>query len=242
MNRIITDTKNASRGFRTHNGETTILCYADDAVLISENEDELQRLLHQFYLTATRYNMMISMPKTKFLVIAKEPIRCKLAVKDEIIEQVMSFKYLGVEISSSQDRKKEVQDQINKAARISGCLKEIIWRNKYREAKIRICKTYVRPIMTYAAETRADTKKTKSMARTTEMWTLRAITGHTLRDRVLSTAIREACDVPDIVRWMRQRRREWNDHVSRMGEERMARIARDGKPSSRRPLGRPPKR
>ncbi|XP_050457558.1 uncharacterized protein LOC126854663 [Cataglyphis hispanica] len=187
---------------------------------------------------------MISVPKTKSLVIAKEPIRCKLTINDEIIEQVMSFKYLGVEISSNQDRKKEVQGQIDKAARISGYLKEIIWRNKHmkREAKVKIYKTCVRPIMTYAAETRADIRKTKSMVRTTEMRTLRAIAGYTLRDRVPNVTIRETCGVQDIIRWARQRRRGWNEHVSRIGEERMARIARDGKPSSRKPLGRPPKR
>ncbi|XP_050447499.1 uncharacterized protein LOC126849579 [Cataglyphis hispanica] len=206
MDKIIADVRRAGCGLRTDKGELTILCYADDAVLISENKDELQKLLHQFYLTATLYNMMISVPKTKSLVIAKEPIRCKLAVNDEIIEQVMSFKYLGVEISSNQDRKKEVQGQIDKAARISGCLKEIIWRNKHmkREAKVKIYKTCVRPIMTYAAETRADIRKTKSMVRTTEMRTLRAIAGYTLRDRVPNVAVREICGVQDIIRWIKR--------------------------------------
>lgn len=75
--------KNASCKYRTHQEELIVLCYADDAVLISENEDEFQKLLHQFYLTGMRYNMAISVPKIKFLVI--EPIRCKLAVNNEII-------------------------------------------------------------------------------------------------------------------------------------------------------------
>jgi len=71
----------------TNKGEITILCYADDAVIISENEDGLQKLLHPFYLTAKRYNMSIAINKTKSLVVAKEPRRCKLAVNDEIVEQ-----------------------------------------------------------------------------------------------------------------------------------------------------------
>lgn len=48
MDKIIADTRDTGHGFRTHKEEMTILCYADDAVLISENEDELQRLLHHF--------------------------------------------------------------------------------------------------------------------------------------------------------------------------------------------------
>jgi len=51
MNEIIKDVKNVGHDYRTNKGEITILRYADDAVLISENEGELQRLLYQFYLT-----------------------------------------------------------------------------------------------------------------------------------------------------------------------------------------------
>jgi len=73
MNEIIKDVKNAGHGNRTNKGEISILCYADDAVIISENGDELQRLHHQFYLTAKRYNISIAINKTKSLVVAKEP-------------------------------------------------------------------------------------------------------------------------------------------------------------------------
>lgn len=96
--------------------------------------------------------------------------------------------------------------------------------------------------MTYAVEARAETKKTKALLRTTEMQVLRKITGNRLADRIRNNDIRQQCDVPDIVRWSRQRKREWNQHVSRMTPERTVRIARDGKPRSRRPVGRPPRR
>lgn len=175
MDRIIEEAKGAGHGYRTDKGAISIVCYADDALLISENEDDLQRLTHQFYLTSSRYNMEISIQKTKSLVVAKNPVRCKLIVNDQAIEQVMTFTYLGVEISSSQDRKTEVLQQSKKAARMAGCLRDLVWNNKYmkREGKVRIYKTCIRPILTYAAETRADTAKTKSIARTTEMRILR---------------------------------------------------------------------
>lgn len=70
----------------------------------------------------------------------------------------------------------------------------------------RIYKTCIRPIMTYAAETRADTRKTKEIARVSEMKILRSIVGCSLRNRIPNTEIRETCDVQDVVRWMRQRR------------------------------------
>jgi len=121
--------------------------------------------------------MSIAINKTKSLVVAKEPRRCKLAVNDEIVEQVMSFRYFGVEITAHQHRGSEVKNQIDKASRIAGCLKNIIWKNQFLkiEAKTRIYKSCVRPIITYAAETTADTSRTKSMTRMAEMRTLQSI-------------------------------------------------------------------
>lgn len=73
--------------------------------------------------------MMISTEKTQSMVISKEPIKCKLMVNDKTIEQVMAYKYLGIETSSDRNIIKEVQAQTNKANRISGYLRDIIWRN-----------------------------------------------------------------------------------------------------------------
>lgn len=96
--------------------------------------------------------------------------------------------------------------------------------------------------MTYASETRADTSRTKQLMRTTEMNTLRAIVGVTRRDRVRNKDIREECKVRDVVRFVRGRRREWNDHIQRANDERLIRIVRDQRPLGRRDAGRPMKR
>ncbi|XP_045480943.1 uncharacterized protein LOC123685328 [Harmonia axyridis] len=244
MDEIIEEVKKTTRGYRLTTGVIKIICYADDAVIVADSEDDLQRLLFKFYTNAKTLNMEISNAKTKSLVASKEPIRCKLVLEDRPIEQLMSVAYLGVQITANQDRTKEIKDQTNKAARISGALRDIIWNNKHmrKDSKSRIYKTIVRPMMTYAIETRADTKVMKNALRTTEMKVLRYILGFTLRDKKRNEDIRNECEVPDIVRWGRNRRRFWNAHVERMDEERIARIVRDGNPGTRRPLGRPPKR
>lgn len=179
-----------------------ILCYADDAILIAEDEDGLQRLLYRFTTTAQDFNMIISTKKTQSMVISKEPIRCKVVANDKIIDQVMRFKYLGVETSSDRNLIDEIRTQTNKSSQISGFLKDVIWRNKNMNigSKVRIYKTCIRPILTYAAETRADTSKTKRIMRTTEMKILRRIQGINLRDRVRRTTIRENCKIQDVVR------------------------------------------
>ncbi|XP_045461751.1 uncharacterized protein LOC123671811 [Harmonia axyridis] len=242
MDDIIEELKKTTRDYRLTTGKIKIICYADDAVIVAESEDDLQRLLFKFYIKAKTLNMEISTAKTKSLVASKEPIRCKLVLEDLPIEQVISVAYLGVQITANQDRTREIKDQTNKAARISDALRDIVWNNKHmrKDSKSRIYKTIVRPMMTYAIETRADAKVMKNALRTTEMQVLRNILGFTLRDKKRNED--NECEVPDIVRWGRNRRRFWNARVERMDEERIARIVRDGNPGTHRPLGRPPKR
>lgn len=110
------------------------------------------------------------------------------------------------------------------------------------ESKTRIYKTCVRPVLTYAAETRAATSRTKQTMKTTEMRALRSIIRVTLRDKIKSETIRETCGIQDVVRWARVRRRCWRDHVERMSNERIANMVMTQKPNTRRHLGRSPKR
>ena len=86
---------------------------------------------YKFEQAASAFNMLISTSKTQCLTIAKEPLRCKLAVYGRSMEQVMNFKYLGVTITSRRDLEKEVKAQTLKAFLISGYLRDIIFRNKY---------------------------------------------------------------------------------------------------------------
>lgn len=52
-----------------------------DAVLIAGDEDNPQRQLHIFNITAGKYNMKIKAEKTKYTVIRKEPRRYKLKIE-----------------------------------------------------------------------------------------------------------------------------------------------------------------
>ena len=126
----------------------------------------------------------ISLSKTKSLAISKNNIKCEIKLKDTTMEQVLQFNYLGVEISAKRDLKQEVKMQTTKAARISGCLYNLIWLNKYvsTDCKARIYKTNVRPVLTHASET----AYSQQLLRTTEMQILRAMHSKTLRDKMLS--------------------------------------------------------
>ena len=72
--------------------------------------------------------------------------------------------------------------------------------------------------------------------------TIRAIHGKTLRDKIRSDQLRQLSGIQDIIQWTNVRRREWDAHVERMEDNRLAKIARDNRPQGVRSRGRPKKR
>ena len=102
---------------------------------------------YRFSLVCTKFDLKISSKKTKLLTILKEPLRCKLQLYNQIIEQVSSFTYLGIQITSYQDLCDEVRHQTLKASRISGYLNDFVWSN--RNGTQGIYKSVVRPVLTW---------------------------------------------------------------------------------------------
>lgn len=153
--------------------------------------------------------------------MAKEPLRCKLEVNGDIVEQVNKFTYLGSEIISTGDLREEVKRQMMKASQTAGRLKDLVWKNKYLtiEGETRIYKTAVRPILTYTTETKADTSRTIQMMRTTEIKVIRGIHRKTLLDQIRSEEFRQLSNIQDVTKWIRRRRKEWNRHVDRRDDD-----------------------
>lgn len=59
------------------------------------------------------------------------------------------------------------------------------------------------------------------------MKTLRTIMGKTGRDRITDVNIRDACQITDVTGWIKERRKLWNDVVSRIDDERLVKKIRD---------------
>ena len=55
MDEIISKVRSLN-GYKMGTGKINITCYADDAALVAESEDDLQRLLHQFNISAKKMN------------------------------------------------------------------------------------------------------------------------------------------------------------------------------------------
>ena len=74
-----------------------------------------------------------------------------------------------------------------------------------------------------------------------EMKVLRKLVDKTKIDRIRCQQIREYCSIKPIHEWI-ERRREWDQHVTRIYAERIVKISRDNIPVGRRFPGRPKRR
>ena len=81
---------------------------------------------------------------------------------------------------------------------------------------------------------------TRQILKANEMKVLRKIVGKTKIDIIRSQQIRESCGIQPINEWV-EGRREWDEHVIRIGAERLNKISRDDIPEGRKSPG-PPKR
>jgi hypothetical protein len=73
------------------------------------------------------------------------------------------------------------------------------------------------------------------------MNTLRALLGKTTFDRMKNIDILERCDIQAVAKFVKSRRKAWNEHVGRAAQ-RLIKLVRDARPNYKRPPGRPPKR
>ena len=81
----------------------------------------------------------------------------------------------------------------------------------------------------------------KHIAQLCEITLFRKIVGKTKIDRIRSQQIRESCGLRPINQWV-ERRREWDQNVTRMDTERLVKISKDNIPIGRRSQGRPKRR
>ena len=99
LNDLIGDIKSLGKGVRIGEETVSILCYADDLVLISEKEGDLQAMLNELHEWCEKWGMVVNGKKTK-IVHFRPKQRSRTAYKfvcgTQHIEMTDSYKYLGL--------------------------------------------------------------------------------------------------------------------------------------------------
>lgn len=83
------------QGYRLGDMEAKILCNAEVAILLADNQEKLWKLLYTFNRIAKYYNIMILLVKTKYITTWKHFLRCKLEMDGQIIKKKMRIIWFG---------------------------------------------------------------------------------------------------------------------------------------------------
>ena len=97
--------------------------------------------------------MKININKRKAVVIARKPKKIDMRIKDESVDQVDSFKYLGCNISSNMNCCQEVKQRIAMVREAFNRKRSIFCGPLEKELRKRLVKCFVWGVALYGAET-----------------------------------------------------------------------------------------
>jgi hypothetical protein len=138
-------------------------------VIILDNEDTLQRALHELNKIILDYNFEISIHRTKnnTALCSKWPVRSKLTLDNKPIEQVSKVNYLDCQLSYQGEV--DVNDNLEKLHYTCGTIKRTLKNKIKMETHIKFYKVLAVSAGLYGSENWVLTKKDKKIIQAAEM-------------------------------------------------------------------------
>ena len=129
------------------------LLYADDTVLFSSTETDLQHTLDSFNNYCKTWHLTVNVQKTKVLIFNSRTTKTTFKLEGQILENVNEYKYLGVYLSKSgsfKSAKQHIAEQANKA--LFALLKKSRTLGLPSDIQIDLFDKTVKPILLYGSE------------------------------------------------------------------------------------------
>ena len=122
--------------------------FADDQGMVASTEQGLQKVMNRLNETAKRYDMKINVKKTKVMVVSREEGKAvNLTIDGHKVEQVKTFKYLGVIMTENGSCIEEVKARIGMAKVAFNKTRELVTKGLKTELKKRLVKTLIWPVV-----------------------------------------------------------------------------------------------
>jgi hypothetical protein len=232
-------------GFQIGNESIKVLLYADDAVLLAENAENLQSMLDKLYERSEGMNLRINAAKTKVMVFERETEDAHglFTINGEAIECVSEFVYLGRLFSKDGCIDKEIERRVNAGRKVLGGVKCLAKSETLsKKARLTIRSAILAPTLLYGSETWVCQKKHESKINAVDMCYLRSMCGKTRYDRVRNADVKRECEIKKDMKEMHESKLlRWFGHVERMSDERMTKKIYNGTIAGKKGKGRPRK-
>ena len=210
----------------------TDLAYADDVALLAGTQPALQEMTSHLATEAKKFGLHINCKKTKTMSVCRST-KINLALDGKPIEEVQDFIYLGSIMSKNGGTDADVRRRIGLATMTFQKMRKI-WATKSVNltTKIRLYRSCVVPIATYASETWRATKMITHRLNVFNQKCLRKILGIRFSDHIRNEEVLKRSEVQTIAGLIKQKRVRWAGHVLRMPECRHPKTAFSLKPRS----------
>ena len=150
--------------------------YADDTVLIAENERDLQALLNIIVKESEEMGLSLNEKKTETMVVTRQRTvpTCSLKIGNCELRQVEKFKYLGAMITTNGKCDTEIKARIGQAKQTFQKMRHILTNSKLAfQVRERVLRCYVHPILMYGSEAWTMSKQVEKRITASEMWFIR---------------------------------------------------------------------
>lgn len=164
--------------------------YADDTILIAENEQDLQTLLDKLNEVSISLGLKINKNKTKVMRISKTHSNINIKINNTTLEQVKNYRYLGSIINSELDPNIEINTRIALARQAFIKWKTNLTNNGLNIAtRLKTLKCYIWSILLYNVETWTLLSTTIKKLEALEMWFYRRMLKISWTDKITNAEV-----------------------------------------------------
>ena len=229
-------------GIRINGENITNIRYADDTVLLAENEGELQILMTALNDKCEGYGMVLNEKKTKVMLISKEEPygNLNITINGKKLQEVKGYNYLGSFIDREGKCNKEIKMRIGNAKNAFLNNKEIFRNNISKNTKKRLLNCYVFSVLSYGCESWTLTKDSLKRIEAFEMWLYRRMLRISYKDRVTNEEVLNRMQTKrNFVERISKRKMRYAGHVMRGSSGVLALNILEGFINGKKEKGRP---
>lgn len=147
-------------GVPVRNEHLYTLSFADDQVVIAQDEEDLSFMIRKLQEAYTKAGLEINFKKTEYLNTKEEEVKDLEIGENQNIKGTSKFKYLGFVISKNATTEEEIKSRLGQTRTSIRQLNSLLWnRHITKTTKKRIYESIVQSIMTYGAENWVINKK-----------------------------------------------------------------------------------